>query len=356
MLIEIVDAQLQTWYFGVIFLIGLILSFRGFTKDGFSPETTEQIKGFAVLAIFFAHLGYGLSADQRFLFPLSVLGGVGVNIFLILSGFGLTMSQIRKPLTMLQFYKKRLIRLFLPMWIVLIVLLITDALVLKRSFALTEIVGSFLGFFPRADLSTSLDSPLWYFTIILFYYLLYPIFFNAKYPFLTIVGLVGAAYLLLNFGLPVHRDTLNLYKLHTLAFPAGVMLALIQSKISFKLPIFLRVILILCLIGVVGYTALESGVGKGLRIEQGISLVTAFGIIIIFVFSKMQFGLFGVFGKFSYEVYLVHWPLVSLYLVSTYRFLPPFIAVILSLSLSLISAFGISRVEKFLSQKIKFLN
>ncbi len=355
MLIEIADVVIQTQFFIALFLVILLASFRGFAKDGFfSFEESEQIKGLAILAIFFAHLGYSLAADQRYLFPLSVLGGVGVNIFLILSGYGLTVSQLGQPLSRLQFYKKRLPRLFVPMWVVLVLLLLADELILKRGFPLPEIGFAAIGLFPRADLFTSINSPLWYFSLILFYYLIFPLIFVKKYPWLSVVGLVVVTYLILSLSIPIHADTLILYKLHSLAFPLGVLLAIIKCRIDFRFPIFFRMLLSVLLIGVIAYTALESGVGKGLRIEQGVSLVTATSIIGLFVISRIRFGLLTVFGRYSYEVYLIHWPLVSLYLAFLYQIMPPFLATGVSLAITLFLAWSLAAGEKIVRQKIKF--
>ena len=97
MLIKVSDPTLQTVFFSIIFLSLLLLSIRkNDTETFFSKEATNQLKGFSILAIIFSHIGYFLSSDTRFLYPFSVLAGVGVNLFLFLSGFGLTISQISK--------------------------------------------------------------------------------------------------------------------------------------------------------------------------------------------------------------------------------------------------------------------
>src|SRR3990167_10590201 len=78
-------------------------------KDGegvLGQESTLSLKGFAILAIVFAHIGYFLVADHRFLFPLSTLAGVGVDMFLLLSGFGLTMSSLSRDRPTMDFYAR----------------------------------------------------------------------------------------------------------------------------------------------------------------------------------------------------------------------------------------------------------
>ena len=120
MRISIIDPIFQTYLFGIIFLACLLISIKNPKSDRlFSLSKTEELKGFAILAIIFAHIGYFLSSDNNFLFPLSILAGVGVNLFLFLSGFGLTASALKSPLSIINFYKKRLQKLFLPMWLII---------------------------------------------------------------------------------------------------------------------------------------------------------------------------------------------------------------------------------------------
>ena len=109
--------------FIAILVFALIVSIRKQkTKEFFSLSTTQELKGFAILAVVLSHVGYFLVEDHRFLFPLSTIAGVGVDLFLILSGYGLVLSGLKKDLSIGQFYKQRLIRLFVPMWIILLFL------------------------------------------------------------------------------------------------------------------------------------------------------------------------------------------------------------------------------------------
>ena len=66
------------------------------------------------MMVIFSHIGYFLDAGKQFTYPWSVAGGVGVDIFLFLSGFGLTMSALKTDLGIFQFYIKRLPRIYLP--------------------------------------------------------------------------------------------------------------------------------------------------------------------------------------------------------------------------------------------------
>lgn len=330
MLIKILDPVTQTIFFAVIFF-GLLIASMKKSEDQsfFSKEVTNQLKGLAILAVLFSHIGYFLSSDIRFLYPFSVLGGVGVNIFLFLSGFGLTVSQLNSPLSPLSYYKKRLPRLYIPLWIVITVFIILDNIFLHRIYPVSEIINSYLGFFPRADLFSNIDSPLWYFTIILFYYLIFPLVFIKKIPLLSPFIILVISSFILNLNLPVNEDTLKLYKLHTLAFPLGITFGILYKKIKLNLNNLLKYIILLTATIIFLYSAIHSGVGEGLKIEQGISLITTISAVIIFSFLKFNFKLLSIFGILSYEIYLIHCPILSRF--DLFLSFPPLLFVIFNI-------------------------
>src|SRR4051812_35906082 len=99
MQIEITDALPQTIFFSVLFLGLILLSLKKVKPfSSLTKEHTQELKGIAILTIIFGHIGWLLAKDHQFLFPLSALSGVGVNLFLFLSGFGLTLSEKKKQL------------------------------------------------------------------------------------------------------------------------------------------------------------------------------------------------------------------------------------------------------------------
>lgn len=343
MLIEIADPNYQTAFFSIIFLCLLIAFVRKSKEESFfSKKVTNQLRGFAILAVVFSHIGFFLYSDQKFLYPYSILAGVGVNLFLFLSGFGLTISHLKSPLSPFSFYKKRLLKLFVPLWIVITTILLIDFFALTRTYPLSEIFHSFLGFYPRADVFQNLDSPLWYFSVILFLYLIFPLVFIKKIPLLSPVLILLLSTLALNLHLPVDQDVLKLYKLHFLAFPLGVFFGIIIPNLKFKLNPTIKLITLVIAVLIFLYTSIHSGVGQDLKIEQGISLITTFSVLIIFTLSGLEFRLFSLFGIYSYEIYLLHWPILSRF--NLFLGLPPFLMVILNLSLFIILAYALQKI------------
>lgn len=385
MLIDITNAQFNTVVFIIIFWGLAVASIRISKDSGFlAPFKTLEMKGFAILAIIFSHIGYFLSTDTNFLWPMSVLAGVGVNLFLFLSGFGLTVSSLNKPISIRFFYFKRLRKLFSPMWLTVGIFLTLDYFLISRTYLLEEVGRSFIGFFPVADLFKNINSPLWYFSLILFYYLIFPLTFYRKSPYLAPVIILALSYYLLRYDLPfginhflypllypqshlqgqdavslINKDVLNLYKTHFAAFPLGILFAVIINdknlshiKFHFK-EIFLSGVFKYLLIGLFifsfGYFSIESGVGEGKIIEQTISLITMFSIVFLFVIKEFEIKLFSIFGTYSYEIYLIHWPILSRYDL-IYPVMPAWAATSFYLALFLFIGWLIRKVVKRLER------
>jgi len=382
--ISINDPILSTKIFIIIFIFVILISIRR-KKDSelFPLALTQELKGLAILAIVFSHMGYFLSNNHSFLFPLSIMAGVGVNLFLFLSGYGLTMSALKKNLSIINFYKKRLLKLFMPFWLVAFVFFVLDFFILHISYSWPYIIQSLLGIFPRADLFLDVNSPLWFLTLTLFYYLLFPLIFLKKSPWLTAILIYAASYFIIQLKLPVTIDVLHLYQLHLLAFPLGIAFASlffepysfnrfvpdkIQSSLyNLKKPVWIKTILdrskepnifrrslkiinrptyyaiLIALLIFIGFMAYNSGVDGILDKEQKISLITMSAIILFFILKRFEIKLFHLFGLYAYEIYLIHWPLMSRYDIF-FRWLPGWIAVILYLGLFLIIALIINKI------------
>lgn len=357
MQVSIQDPIIQTIIIELILVFAFLITLRKNSSTQIFPiEKTNELKGFAILTIVLGHIGFGLAVPNTFLYPLSILAGVGVNLFLFLSGYGLTKSSINTKLSVLTFYKKRLIRLYIPLWITLISILVFSYLLLKKTFPFNEVLESFFGFFPRADLFINIDSPLWYFTFILFYYLFFPLVFIKKFPYISALILLILSYVFINISLPINKDLVNLYKLHTLAFPLGMIFASLNfSKINIlkiKLNYLIRVGLIILLFFPFVFFTINSGVGHGLATEQFRSLITMFLIITIFILNPLKSVLFILFGLYSYEIYLIHWPLMYRF-DFLFKYFPAWVSVILYLGIFLGVGFLFNKLTALISKKIK---
>ncbi len=370
MIVQLTNYQTQNLIFFILLALAVILTTRRKTDNtAMSIATTNELKGLAILAIIFSHVGYFLTTNNQFLFPLSTWSGVGVNLFFFLSAFGLTMSALRvkasedahaarkKDLSIGKFYLKRLSRVIIPVWIFLIIFLLLDKFALDLTYPLATTIKNFFGFFPRANLYLDINSPLWFITPLIFYYLLFPILFRKKIPELTALALYIISYYLVTYFVPLSVDAgvKGFWQIHYLAFPLGILFASlltrlknyqplinIKNKIVNKKPltIILNYLFLILLILAWLYFFKNSGVGEAKNTEQFYSLVAMFITIFIFILKPIKNQFLNWLGIFSFEIYLLHWPLMYRY-DFIFRFLPAGIAMFLYLLLFIGIGWGI---------------
>jgi peptidoglycan/LPS O-acetylase OafA/YrhL len=343
-MLPVIEPVRSTWIIAACLAAGVLASMRrGGRVRPFPPAVTEELKGLAILTVVFGHLGYFVSADHRFLWPFSVASGVGVDIFLFLSGYGITLSTGRRPLGPGPFYRRRLPRLYVPLWLTLAALFVADRWFLQRAYAARYIALAFLGAFPTADIVRDVDSPLWFFTLIVGYYLVFPWVFDRRRVWLSAAAAaaVGAVSLVVHPG--GAWPTVWFYQLHFAAFPLGMLAASRGGAAAAALRRLagaagrdaasrLRYTAVLAGLGALAcYLAINSDVGASPLEAQAISLATALAVVAFFVVNNAEIGLLGVFGICSYEIYLVHVPLVTRYAVA-FRLLPGWAATVVSLA------------------------
>jgi hypothetical protein len=64
------DPVAQTLLFELLLGAVIIFSLRLKKNSNLSPGVSSELKGVAILAVIFGHVGYYLSSDTRFLYPL----------------------------------------------------------------------------------------------------------------------------------------------------------------------------------------------------------------------------------------------------------------------------------------------
>jgi peptidoglycan/LPS O-acetylase OafA/YrhL len=361
MLVLINNPISATGIFFIILFLALCLSVRPREiKEWLPISLTTELKGLAILMIIFSHIGYFLVSDTRFLWPLSIMAGIGVNLFLFLSGYGLAVSQIKKSLSIGQFYARRLLKLFIPFWLLLAIILPLDVLVLKINYSWSVIGKAVFGIFAHANLYQDFNSPLWYLTFIIGYYLLFPLVFSQRRPWLSALVLAVAGYLLIQINPQFFENVIYLYRVHILAFPLGVFMAWLVPKLPNPSVFFdwlrdRRMIFYYCLIAAAIalfiWANVNSGVGGNYHWEELMSLIAIFALLVIFVLKKIEFKLFYLLGAYSYEIYLWHWPILYRYDIF-YKWLPVWLATILYLVFFIAFGWLLAKIAGLITKKL----
>ena len=330
----------------------LFLTFRKSKHTEIFPiSVTQELKGLGILTVVFAHFAYMLVTNAEFLFPLSIIAGVGVDLFLFMSGYGLSVGMLKRPMPVLDFYKRRLIKIFIPFWIALIFIFAADAIFLQINYPVPYMIQSFLGWFPTAIGFGDVNSPFWYITWMIMFYALYPIVFSTKRPWLSALILAVIATLLGVYN-PLDMGDNWLHRLHTLAFPLGIVAAWLlmetkdkENKLVTTLKNFrnnasnsmIHYVIIVVMLAIVVYMSLHTTanhwpkltalLGKGYFVDQFTSLVIMFAFIVIFSLKKFDNKFLSIFGLYSFDVYLIHWPLIGRYDIF-FSYMPAWAAVL----------------------------
>jgi peptidoglycan/LPS O-acetylase OafA/YrhL len=356
-MIELNFSSLGLAYTNALICAGLVavllLSLRRTHPRELLPvAASQELKGLAILSIVFAHISYMLVTDKQYLYPLSIGAGVGVDIFLCMSGYGLTVGMLKRRQAPLEFYRRRLIKVFIPLWVALIILFAADALFLQRYYSPLYMLQSLLGWFPRADSVADVNSPFWYISWLLMFYVLFPLLFMPSRPWLTALLLAAIANIVATVD-PLHLQVDWLHHLHTNAFSLGMLLAwalfetpgkrntLVEQLHRLRdIATLPRSLLVLALLGVAGYLTAHHAVAEwprssgllhdaGLKeadfIEQMASLLALVALILVVMLKRVESQFLHLFGVYSFETYLLHWPLLSRYDVF-FRHLQPWLA------------------------------
>ena len=302
--------------------------------DLFPISVTQELKGLGILTVVFAHFAYMLVTNADFLFPLSIIAGVGVDLFLFMSGYGLTVGMLKRPLPLMEFYKRRAIKIFIPFWVVTIIIFASNAIFLGITYPVPYMIQSLLGWFPTARGFDDVNSPFWYITWMMMFYALFPIVFSVKRPWLSAIILAVVATLIGVYN-PLDMGDNWLHRLHTVAFSLGIVFAWLlferkdkenkfvaafkkfrsQTKDSYLvIALMLVVVVYMSLHTTSGHwPKLTAILGQGYFVDQLTSIIIMFAFIVIFILKKFDNKFLSIYGLYSFEVYLIHWPLIGRY-------------------------------------------
>ncbi len=297
--------------------------------------------------------------------PLT-FGGTAVALFLILSGFGLTLSVEGTQITLKRFVFQRLFRVMIPYWIITGIILLLDYLILNRVYSLQNVSMTFVGINIYPPL-LYLDYVRWFITLLL---LEYVIFFlaNRFLPRFKAILFIWAFGCFLMF--------LNQYKIFQLgslyqimAFPLGCLLAYYKkdvTRIVFEKRNYLKLILLLiasliliwCVLNFTGDDNILAKVTRISLLNLQPLLSYFLAILIVGGVGRLGFGsgFLNFIGLIAFEIYLVHGPLLIKYNPILGLFPPDYIVISFSIFFMILIAlsygFNLLLKQYFVSKKI----
>lgn len=136
-------------------------------------EIVDFLKGFSIITIVIMHLIQNyIEACPHIMKKALSLGGTGVHVFFLCSGFGLYFAYMRRPLNYLTFIKRRFFKVYIPYIIVVIISAMIPFMYEGNHFeALLSHVFLYKMFVPEFE--SSFGGQLWFVSTIFQFYLLF---------------------------------------------------------------------------------------------------------------------------------------------------------------------------------------
>ena len=208
------------------FLVAVSLRKRSSTRAEslLAVGQTEQLKGLAIFLVVLGHVWTHVSQSTTWL----VLSGEAVSLFLLLSGFGLTLSMQRRSSSTSDFWLKRIRKVMIPYWIATAILLVLNYLILRQHLPLAGIALTIFGINAGIELR-HIDYVRWFVTFILLWY---TIFFAAnawmRRRLTAVCSMVVIAFVLL----PLNYYVLDVGWYQFFSFPVGCLLGLYHDRLQ----------------------------------------------------------------------------------------------------------------------------
>lgn len=289
-----------------------------------NKDNSTAIKGVCCILIVLHHYfqasgmmrGMGISA-----FFIAICGYVSVAVFFFLSGYGLTESEQWAKLTWNQFVKKRISRVYTPF-------VVTNLFFLLLLILLKQYSGDWIKGIKHVIGIELIDSITWFVPVLLLFYVFTQLLSPLKCRYLKGFGIVGLTtfYSILGFSI----INIPFYAIVSVpAFAMGYLTSLFKREIV-SLLLYIKVRLLLLVIsgvGVIIFSLINMGY---INVPQHIIHISiALNNIFVLLFIVALFAGHDVcwfkcdwLGKISYEVYLTHAKVFTIWIILTGTFMP----------------------------------
>jgi peptidoglycan/LPS O-acetylase OafA/YrhL len=169
--LNIVAPDLTNMLIIIFYIATVIITYRKSVKvlpNIMTKDQTEQLRGLSIFLVVLGHLWVHVSSIR----PSIVFSNEAVALFLIISGFGLTISNSAVKLDYKEFLNKRIKRVMVPYWCVTVIIIGLDYLILSKILQTKSIIMTLIGLNFSLDLQR-LDYVRWFVTFLLLWYVLF---------------------------------------------------------------------------------------------------------------------------------------------------------------------------------------
>ena len=277
-------------------------------------ELVDFMKGIAIMGVVLFHLISGYLDVHGLIKTASNFGGAGVHVFLICSGFGLSLSFLNKSMTWLEFMKKRFIKIYIPYILIVLISFFVPFMYVgaERVMALLSHVFLFKMFAPQFELS--FGPQFWYMSTIFQFYFVFCGLVKLKNrmgakKFLMMscgISLLWSIFTVLT-GLYEERIWSGFFLQYLWEFSIGMYLAdLFQKNKSPFVQLDFKKVAGVSGVSLILYMVMALYGGR-LKNFNDVFSVLAFGGLCLLVYQiKGIKKIFCEISKFSFELFLVH--------------------------------------------------
>jgi peptidoglycan/LPS O-acetylase OafA/YrhL len=326
-------------------------------------DIVDFLKGFSMLTIVLYHYFNKIELPD-YLLVATRFGGTGVHLFVFLSGFGLYLSYLRKPISYLAFLKRRMSKVYLP-YIIVVSISALLALIIPIYDKSWYAYAGHLLLFKMFDESIvgSYGYPLWFISMILQFYLSFPLIVwlrkttNAKL-FLILALLVSLSWsgLVFYLGNEALRIWNSFFLQYLWEFALGFLAAEYIQRNNYQLKLNIKAwqSLSLGVLSCLVYAAAALKGGDKAMLFNDIPAFAGYTLLAIWLYQVANSTIknFLIFtGEVSYSLFLLH----VLCLMIALQFKED-LNIILLLCLALFSSYGLAfYYQKFVLRIYRFL-
>lgn len=330
-------------------------------------EFLNFAKGSAIFWIVIFHLLYGHLSG--FWGKLIYLGGSGVHLFFLLSGFGLSLS--KDVNSALDFYKKRFSKILIPYYAIVMLIYVIDYflnLYTNNDISKFYVLFGHIFFYKMFDNSIieSYGGHLWFMSTLIQLYIFFPVIQKLQRylqieTFILSSLLISLTYwiVIAYFNLNDSRVISSIFLNYLWEFNLGMSLAHLYKRKQLEIwQVNMKVSLAISTFAFLFMGAITIFSGKFGKTFNDIPSSIGILYFTIFLFQLLRyktklFGFFNFIGSISFEIYLIHMLVISL----LNKFFSSFIEanlylLIIYLPIILIASLGFSVILKKTNAKV----